>query len=71
MKLRVALAGAIAGAALFAPASNAQGIIPPECTVLDPCYECVMYPCYPSDWPPFLIDRASSLCSELLSACAS
>ena len=25
------------------------------------CYECVMYPCYPEDWPPFLIDRVTDL----------
>ena len=25
------------------------------------CYECVMYPCYPEDWPPFLIDKVTEL----------
>ena len=25
------------------------------------CYECVMAPCYPEDWPPFLIDKVTEL----------
>ncbi len=53
---RLVLAGACVGAGLFAAPAQAEA---PEC-VKQPCYVCVMYPCYPSDWPPFLIDRVST-----------
>lgn len=47
---RLVLAGALAGAAVLgAPPAQAQH----DCSK-EPCYECVMYPCYPGDWVQFL-----------------
>ena len=61
---RLALAGALVGGALLPAApSHANTCIP------QPCYVCVMYPCYPTDWPPFLIDRARDICSTAVSYC--
>ena len=53
--MRLLLAGAVVATAALLPGSaSAQ----PENCVTKPqsCYVCVMYPCYPQDWPPFLID---------------
>ncbi len=66
--LRLTLAGALAAGALLAPVASAQNIIE-ECSRENPCYECVTYPCYPSDWPPYLIERATSLCADALKVC--
>ena len=54
---RVLAAAALAVASLssFAPASAAP------CEYPDHCYECVMYPCYPEDWPPFLLGKVTDL----------
>ena len=56
---RIATAAALAAAA-FAPAT---AVASPENCVTHPenCYVCVMYPCYPQDYPPFLIDTVTGL----------
>ena len=59
---RLALAGALAGAALLAPAAQAEAR---DCWN-EPCYQCVMYPCGPGDWVEFLGDRA---CTALRVSC--
>lgn len=46
---RLVLAAAFAGLATVAAPAQAQH----ECDV-NPCYECVTYPCYPSDWVEYL-----------------
>lgn len=67
MTMRTLLAGAIAGGALLAPTASATQSL--ECTIVRPCYVCVMYPCYPTDWPPYLIDRAADTCRAALENC--
>lgn len=52
---RLVAAGVVAGIATLAIPTQAQAA--PEC-VKEPCYQCVMYPCYPGDWAEFLRDRA-------------
>lgn len=47
---RLVLGAALVGVTtLGAPAQASH-----ECYPEEPCYECVMYPCYPSDWVEFL-----------------
>lgn len=60
MTVRRVLAAASLAAAALAPATAVAG---PENCVTHPqnCYECVMYPCYPQDYPPFLLDKVGEL----------
>lgn len=51
---RLLVAAALAGAAFTATPASADCETNPE-----ECYDCVMAPCYPSDWPPFLLDKVN------------
>lgn len=52
---RLVALGLVAGVATLAvPQAQAS---PPDC-IREPCYQCVMYPCYPGDWVHFLRDTA-------------
>lgn len=52
---RLAAVGLVAGVAALTVPAQAAG---PDC-VRQPCYVCVMYPCGPGDWVPFLRDRVN------------
>lgn len=53
---RLAALGLVAGLATLAvPQAQATG---PDC-IRQPCYVCVMYPCGPGDYVPFLRDTAT------------
>ena len=73
---RLVLAGTVAGVAVLG-APTAQASHEPDC-VTEPCYECVMYPCYPGDWVEFLASRTGvvtvdwhdkTVCVTPLAAC--
>lgn len=59
-RTRLALAAVVAAAALL-PATAASAEEDNCVTHPENCYECVMYPCYPRDWPPFLLEKVEEL----------
>lgn len=58
-KIRLLAAAALAAAAAFGTGTPASADTR-DCDV-QPCYECVMAPCYPEDYPPFLLDKVSEI----------
>ena len=60
---RVIAAAALAFAAFGGTPAATAG--PADCVVKpQSCYVCVMYPCYPQDWPPYLQERARELLDD-------
>jgi hypothetical protein len=58
---RLVAAGAVAGVAALVVPAQAQA---PDC-VTQRCYQCVMYPCGPGDWVPFLRDRVNDTACDV------
>ena len=59
---RVLAAAAFAIAAATAAPAAAS---PPDCEEHpEQCYDCVIAPCYPEDWPPFLLDKVNELLDD-------
>ena len=57
---RFVVAAALAVSSFAAVPASAE----PECDEVHPCYECFMSPCYPEDWPPFLLDKVHDLLGD-------
>lgn len=65
---RLVLAGAVAGvAAVGVPAQAYE--LPGDCAPPDCSYDCVTYPCYPSDWIEYLGGRVVTVEHQPMVVC--
>lgn len=65
MNRLVAAAALLAGVASFALPATSQAS---EC-LSKACYQCVMYPCGPSDWVPYIEHRAQVIACDTAEVC--
>lgn len=66
MRTRLTAAALLAGlASLAVPATSHASS---QC-ISKTCYECVMYPCGPGDWVPFVEHRAQVIACDTANVC--